>query len=155
MFVVVVEGLLKLGLLLILSFVWWPIILLILIMCMVILDLQLDDALIDRGCPLVLPFDIDDLMLTGAFVCCGGCGLGYLWWQLPAWLRLAPSYGVSIFIFFRIFAEDTLVQDLLDIFKQSFCLQLLINGTALLTLPVLVILLSISLDLLLVLSHAI
>lgn len=61
----------------------------------------------------------------------------------------------SFFAFAIELAEDAFVEDLLDVFEKSFCLELLINGTALLTLPILVVLLRVSFDLLLVLSHSI
>ena len=147
----VVEGLLKRCLLLILALVWLSN---FLVVRVVVLDLELDNAFVDGRCSLVLPFDIDDLVLTGTFVCGGSRGLGHLWRQLTVWLWLTTAY-CSFFTFAVELAEDAFVEDLLDIFEKCFCLELLINGTALLALPVLVVLLRVSFDLLLVLSHSI
>lgn len=147
-----VECLFELGLLLIWPFVRRP----LLIVTMVVLDLKLDHALVDRRCSFVLPFDIDDLMLAGAFI--GRCsgGLGDLRRQLPARLRLAATNeSILAFALLLLLPEDALVEDLLDILQQRLRLQLLVDGAALFALPVLVVLLRVRLDLLLVLSNAV
>jgi hypothetical protein len=58
----VVEGLLKQRLLLlILALIWLS---LLLVMCVIVLDLELDDALVNRRRPFILPFNINNLMFT-------------------------------------------------------------------------------------------